>query len=236
MITFAKLRIGTDFGSRAPKTFFTDKGKEYLKNRLGNRVENDIHGLMVYNSNPPPLFATQKFSMGLSYKEEDFEKNLKEIFTKSFEITKIDRLAFDFFNMSFFQSNAETRFMALMIAIEILIERKERDKSVVEFIEQILKLARGESMLGEEKERIISGLNELKNESISQAGQRLADELLPENEYQKLSASQFFKHCYNIRSSLVHGSKSFPSRDEISQTAGSLEVFVSDLLVKSVIK
>lgn len=237
MITLAQLRIGADFGSRAPKSFITKKGIELIEEGLDKRILNDVHGLMIYNSEPPPLFVSQYLNLGISTSESHFEDILQDTFSKSFNITSIERLAFDFFNMSFFQRNVEAKFIALMIAIEILIDRKPRNKSVLEFIDKTIVLAKSEIKISdEERTRIISGLNDLKNESISQAGKRLTDETLPTKLYQKLTAGEFFIHCYKIRSRLVHGSSSIPSYDEIAKVVGDLEIFVSDLLVKSVLK
>jgi hypothetical protein len=43
-------------------------------------------------------------------------------------------------------------------------------------------------------------------------------------------ASEFFMHCYQLRSNLVHGNLPYPSFEEVGNTCGTLEVFMSDLL------
>lgn len=237
MITLAQLRIGADFGSRAPQSFITQKGIELFEKGLGQRILNDIHGLMIYNSDPTPLFASQNLDLCLSTSESHFENILHDTLSRPFNITNIERVAFDFFNMSFFQKNVEARFIALMIALEILIDRKQRKKTIIEFIDKMIDLAKSEIKNDdEERSRILSGLSDLKNESISQAGKKLADENLSTKLYQNLTPGEFFKHCYKMRSRLVHGSSSIPSRDEMAKIVGDLEVFVSELLVKIVLK
>jgi hypothetical protein len=53
MRTLAHLRIGADFGGRAAKSWITDYGLKWLEARApGQRLLNDVHGLMVFASDP----------------------------------------------------------------------------------------------------------------------------------------------------------------------------------------
>jgi hypothetical protein len=55
--TLARLRVGADFGTRAPKSGFFRAGLAMLEEQSGFRVLNDVHGLMFYESEPPPRFG-----------------------------------------------------------------------------------------------------------------------------------------------------------------------------------
>ena len=54
---FAYVRIGADFGARAPSGFIFPAGLEMLAGQHRKRVLNDTHGLMVFECEPAPLFA-----------------------------------------------------------------------------------------------------------------------------------------------------------------------------------
>jgi hypothetical protein len=49
--------------------------------------------------------------------------------------------------------------------------------------------------------------------------------------YLEQAPPRFFKSCYDLRSSLVHGRQPYPSFDEVNVQAGALELFVRDLLM-----
>jgi hypothetical protein len=84
----------------------------------------------------------------------------------------------------------------------------------------------------EEKRSLVGGLRELRRESISSAGRRLAAERLGERTYMEMPAAKFFAHCYDLRSRLVHGGEPRPSRQEVGSAAAALGVFVSELLTE----
>lgn len=56
-IALARIRVGADFGGRAAKGAFTTAGLRWLEERSGERVLNDVHGLMVFLSEPRVRFA-----------------------------------------------------------------------------------------------------------------------------------------------------------------------------------
>lgn len=68
MVALARVRVGVDFGYRAAKGSFTTEGLKWLEQQHGQRMLNDMHGLMVYTVEPKPLFAlsTAKMLRGAS--------------------------------------------------------------------------------------------------------------------------------------------------------------------------
>jgi hypothetical protein len=64
--------------------------------------------------------------------------------------------------------------------------------------------------------------------SIGQLGRDLAKRLLPDEEYESMSAAKFFRRIYDLRNDMVHHGKIDPSA--IHAILGETDRFVSDLL------
>jgi CII-binding regulator of phage lambda lysogenization HflD len=237
MITFARLRVGVDFGARAPKSHITEYGLKFFEQKFKKNLINDVHGLMVYEPEPSLEFASYNMKLVLGRSESSFEEVWRKSLTKQIELTEKERIAFDLFNLSFFQNNEESRFILLIMAIESLIKQKKRNENEINYIDKIIEQTENEESLENgEKESFINAFGSLKSESISKAGRKLVEKKLGHKKYKNLSAVKFFSECYQIRSKLVHGTSSLPTREEVAQYAGELEVFVSDLLTDSFIK
>jgi hypothetical protein len=104
----------------------------------------------------------------------------------------------------------------------------EKPQGVIE--EFIRATQESASLSDKEKNSLLGSLKWLLDESINQAGRRLAEEKLGSRVYAKKTAPSFFSYCYDLRSRLVHGKYPLPEQGEINSAAGQLEVFVSDLL------
>ncbi len=236
-ITFARLRIGIDFGNKAPKSHITEFGLKFFEEKYNKNLINDVHGLMVYESEPSREFASSNMNLVLSTSESSFEEVWRKSLTKQIELTEKERIAFDLFNLSLFQNNEESRFILLIMAIESLIQQQKRNENEINYIDKIIEQTKNEKSLENgEKESFINAFGSLKSESISKAGRKLVDEKLGQKKYKNLSAVKFFSECYQIRSNLVHVTSSLPTREEVAPYAAELEVFVSDLLTDLFIK
>ena len=66
----------------------------------------------------------------------------------------------------------------------------------------------------DDKESIVGSLRHLTNESLRQAGRRLAT-TLGDRTYLRLEPKEFFVKCYDLRSRVVHGATPFPTREEV---------------------
>jgi hypothetical protein len=231
MITLAKGRIGADFGDRAPKSFFTQHGLKSFFG-LGERLTlNNVHGLMVYPSEPKPQFVA--FGPGtllVGMTVETFQIEFGAAGERNRKLTDRERIAFTLFNSSFFQPGADARFLLLTMAIEALIEPAQKSSAAMQLVDEFIKQTKESAVQQSEKNSLIGSLKWLRDESISKAGQRLAREKLGDRCYEGKSASDFFTAVYSTRSRLVHGKVPFPTFHEINGLAGQLEVFVSDLL------
>lgn len=237
MLSLVRLRIGADFGNRAPKSAFTQAGLTMLEQQTSQRMLNDFHGLMVYKREPVPLFASLNAGMVRGVQQEKFEEVFRYAILNPRQLTDRERLSIECFNSSFFQTTEDTRFLLLMMAIEALLEPAQRPTASQRHVEQLIDQTRKSKLLtNTEIDSLLGSLRWLLQESIGQSGRRLASERLGNRTYLDRSPASFFTFCYSIRSCLVHGQTPFPSRDEVSSVVAALEVFVSELLSGSLLE
>jgi hypothetical protein len=238
MVTFAHFRIGADFGSRTlARTHITDYGLNFFQKQMGVKIINDIHGLMTYESEPDIRFGSFNMKLSVSTSESAIEESLITNLNRKIEFTEIERLAFDFFNMSMFQENIETRFVSLMIALEILILPEKRDEKTIDIIDEFISIAKDSTDIkNDDIESLVRGLSGLKQESINQAGKKLMQKFLSKEQYGNMNVDKFFTACYKIRSKILHGASKFPEATEIGKLVSELEKLVADLLIILVTK
>ena len=230
-LTLVRLRIGADFGNRAPKSAFTRYGLTMLGDQSGSRVVNDVHGLMIYESEPPPRFATISADVLRGVPQDHFEKIFSHAFVHLRLITDRERLSVELFNASFFQKSADSRFLLLMMAVEALLEPPPRSSAAILHVESMIAAThRSETLSPVEKKSLLGALSWLNYESINQTGRKLAEKCLGEQLYMNKKAPSFFSYCYNLRSRLVHGRHPMSSQQEIGSAVAQLEMFVSDIL------
>jgi hypothetical protein len=139
MIALAKGRIGADFGDRAPKSFFTEHGlKAFFP--PGERTSlNNIHGLMVYPSEPKPQFVALPYSFMTGTSVEMFHAEFGAAALRNRKLTDRERIAFVLFNSSFFQPGADARFLLLTMAIEALIEPAHKSSEAMQLVDGFIK-------------------------------------------------------------------------------------------------
>ncbi len=231
MIALAKLRIGADFGNRGPKSIFTNAGLDWLSGNSGTRILNDSHGLMLYESNPQPKFASMHMSAERGVPKEHFEKAFNHAINCSRNLTEREKISIELYNASFFQKIIDTRFLLLVMAIEALLKPSERSQVAKEHVTILISETENNTYLSpDEKKSFIGSLKWLYNESINQAGRKLSRRIIGEKKYADKSPEAFFSHCYSIRSRLVHGASPLPTQEIIGNVVGQLEIFVSDIL------
>jgi hypothetical protein len=146
-----------------------------------------------------------------------------------------DLLAYSLFHSSFFQPSSDSRFLLLVMAIEALLTPAPRSPQARDHVNRLIEQTRSAPLPEHEKNSMIGALSWLRNESINQAGRCLALNRLHDRPYNEQSAPDFFSYCYQLRSNLVHGKLPVPTFGEISYAAGTLEVFVADLLTSPVL-
>ncbi len=228
---FARLRIGADFGDRAPKSLFTNYGLKWIEGKTGRPTLNNVHGLIVYEPIENLQFATMNANGIRGVLAEKFLKAFEYTLRQPKTLTDRERVALELFNQSFFQQSVDSRFLLLMSGLEALIEQGARSPAVKNHIRSLISAtSTANDITPEEKEALKSGLGMLKRESIIQAGKRLVKEKLDGKSYNNKIAEDFFLECYGIRSRLVHGGIPFPTREDVSAVVAQLEVMLSNLL------
>ena len=227
---FARLRIGADFGDRAPKRVVTEAGLKMLEQQKGKRVLNDVHGLMTFESEPSPKFVGIEVKAVLTKGPEKFIQALQHSLNLRAQLKPEERVSFDLFGSSFFNPSPDARLVLLMIAVETLLKPEPRSSAVKQHVDELIRLTKESTTLPEdEKKSLLRSLEQLYTESIGKAGRKLAKKL-GDRKYLGHSPREFFSYCYNLRSWLVHGDVPRPTREEVDQAATNLEAFVGDLL------
>jgi hypothetical protein len=226
---FARVNLGADFGDRAPKGYFMKAGLAMLEAQTGRRVLNDVHGTSVFESEPQPLFARTGATAMKGVQVERLMNALAVAVELGAVMSDREQLAYDLYSASFSESSADARLALLMMALEILIEPQPRADAVRAHVDRLIAETRESGLPGSEVESIIGSLRWLRNESIGQAGRRLASRV-GEREYMDEPPKRFFTNCYALRSRRFHGHDPHPSREEVDQRAVSLELLVRDLL------
>lgn len=232
-VALARLRVGADFGDWGPRSAWTEYGLAFLKKQTGSRTLNDLHGPMVYESEPPPVFVSTSVSGLRQVQRERFEAVFTQGAKKGCSLSNGEGIAFGLFNASCFQWSVDTRLILLVMAIESLLDPLTQTPAALAHVASMIDATEASPWLSpEEKASFLGSLEWLKKESVGRAGRRLARERLGDRGYGGKKAADFFAYCYDLRSRLVHGKKPFPSFPEVNSATGPLEVFVSDLLTQ----
>ena len=239
MIALASLKMGADFGSRAPKGGFTSYGLSKFEESAGKKLLNDVHGIMVFPSDLTPAFlSTAPPTVIIGRNPSDFEKALSSARIGNIPLSSRERLAFDIFSSSFLEGSQDGRLLTLMMALEVLITQIPRPQESITLVNSFIRSARESSEISEsERNSILGSLSWLLKESVSQAGRRFVTERLgKKEEYMEMECDKFFDHCYAIRSALIHGHEPFPTRSEVSAAAANLETLVADIITAEAMK
>jgi hypothetical protein len=134
--------IGVDFGRRMPKAWATTSWLAELSQGAGCPVLNDSPGLMVYGTDPTPSFiavsGTGHAGKGLAY----VEQALAVAVAHPLSFTDRERIAFDLLNASFFERSNETRFLTLVMAVEVLLESQSKSETARQHVEKLMTLTR----------------------------------------------------------------------------------------------
>lgn len=228
-------RTGVNLGNNMVNGGISNYFKDKIYKEIGIVALNEVNGLMAYEDEEHIKIASVSLGNGMLYKSLD---GFKEIIESNYDKTLVfsDKVvnAIDFYNLTMFTTTPRLKFLLLVIAIEALIETKRRASVAVEHVVALVKLTEDNLALsGSERSSMLGSLKYLKNQSISQSGRELVEEMLGEKIYNSKPASKFFTQCYNMRSSLVHNGTWDESNNAL---AYELERMVVDLLIAKVRK
>ncbi len=228
---FARVHLAADFGDRQPVNMLTKAGEEWLSGLMGRPVLAHLSGVTVFEDQPDLRFVAAPSLEGCKRPSE--ERN-RLVFTQAARLHDpldgSERLAFDLYSGSFFQPSADSRLLMLAMAIETLLVRQPRSDVARAHVTAMMEATKANPDLTQTERNSLRGsLKELRDESIGQAGKRLARTLEPRT-YAGQAPDAFFSRCYTMRSELTHGNVPRPNRRDVDALAASLELFVADLL------
>ncbi len=227
---FSRVNIGADFGGRAPTSSFTTHGLKLLEGETGQRVLNDVHGISVFECEPPPRFAKMEIGgISVGRNADRLVKVLAAAVERGLEMGAREELAYDLYSASFSEASADARLAMLMMAVETLIQPESRPAAVLEHVDRLIAETQASELPQAEINSIIGTLRWVREESIGQAGRKLARRLA-NRRYMNELPDDFFTNCYTLRSRLFHGYVPRPTREEVGSRAAPLEQFVGDLL------
>jgi len=231
MGAFAAVNVGADFGDRAPGLGgLSDYSQRRVREQSGQQVLNDTHGLMVYESEPKPLFASVlPITAMVSRVHEQLASAVEFARSLSQPVPREWQTAYDLYSASFFMKVADARFMLLVMALEALIRPAPRPRGSRGHVEILIEQTRASALPKDEIESICGALRWLRDESIGQSGRQLV-QVLGSKTYLDETPEAFFRRSYEIRSRLVHGAGRRPTLKEVSARGATLEVFVADVL------
>jgi hypothetical protein len=226
---FAHANIGADFGARAPQSVVTEHGLRYFGAQMGKRVLSDAHGLMVFECDPWPKFIGFGAKATGGVGGARVVAAIRAAAHIGVGMSDRESLAYDLYSASFSQPSADARFVMLMMAVETLLEPKARSAEAVAHVESMIAATKQSGLPKGEIDSIAGTLSWVREESIGQAGRRLARSL-GNRRYMDEEPARFFTRCYELRSQLVHGHYPRPTMSEVSNRMAQLELFVSHLL------
>lgn len=225
----ARLHLGGDFGERRAYGQLTEAGEQWLTAEFGHPVKSDIPGLTVFACDPALKFVRSEAE---GCRRPSTERSAA-VFVASAELSHplspVERLAFDLYSGSFFQPSADARLLMLTMAVETLLVLQPRSVAAQAHVQLLIEATQAADLTRAERDSLKGSLSWLFDESIGQAGRRLASTLEPRR-YADCPPSAFFTKCYDMRSALVHGRVPRPKRAEVDSLAAVLEMFVGHLL------
>jgi hypothetical protein len=227
----ARLHLAADFEERASGVGgLTEVGEQWYAEQLGHPVKSDVPGVTTFRSDPGLKFVLTRAD-GCRRPSPQQSASVFDAAASmdSSRLTPVERLAFDLYSGSFFQPSADARLLMLTMAIETLLDLQPRSPATQAHVQALIDATAAADLPTSERNSLSSSLSWLLDESIGQAGRKLARGLEPRT-YADLKPSLFFTKCYEIRSALVHGRVPRPDRAEVDLMAAQLEMFVGHLL------
>lgn len=226
--------LGADFGDTGPTSVLTDAGAELLSRQTGERVVNDVHGVATFEGEPRPLFVSGSATATVGQSGDRVLRLIAHADDSGRRFDNRQRVAYNLFSASIGLEPADARFVMLMMAVETMIEPEPRPAASRTLVEELIADTNGAGLDSAERASITGTLRWLFDESISQAGRRLA-RTLGEQTYAGRTPPKFFTDCYSVRSNLVHGHVPRPTFETINGLVPELERFTRDLLVGDLI-
>ncbi|HHX8749680.1 TPA: hypothetical protein ACVPFL_001826 [Morganella morganii] len=182
--------------------FSVDEAQRIATSIIGNLFEKSN---IVAVSYKPQVYETKKFQHWPN--EQPFSKKfslnmLNDISLPEEEGQRSNLRSLEALNvlgLALTDPHAKSKLILAMTAIEVLIDRVDVEKDILDALDSLNKKIPEVDASSEVKELLSKILKDAKTESISKAGKRLVKRLFNGSKAKK------FYNLYNIRSELVHG-------------------------------
>jgi hypothetical protein len=229
-LLLACVNVGVDFGTRAPQGGVTAEYRQVLSGQTGVPMLNDVHGLLTFeHTDAPPRFLRVGPITGMvSSPHRRLDAALERV-VRAERYDHASAAGLRHLRGSMSETNADARFMLLMMAVESLLELRPRSAPAQALVRELIAQVRSSELERSEIDSIVGSLQWLEQDSISRTGRELAKRLRPRT-YGGQDPVAFFTDCYKLRSGLAHGADPRPSRTEIDRRAARLEPFVAHLI------
>lgn len=195
----------------------------------GVNLINDVHGLVVFNSDLPVEFISGvKASLSLKYSAKRFFDEFETAYKLAREFTDKQTLAVELYNQSFFENTLRARFLTLISAIECLATAEKVSASTITLIDEFITSACSKTKDDNRDEitDIINRLGYLKQESISSACRKII------RKYKGAEYVKRFGYLYGLRSDIVH-SGAVSQNVDFGKCLDELESITSTVLYNS---
>lgn len=226
-------RLGIDFGDGKQRSGFTKAGLAKLQEQYGAPIRNDILGIDIYEYVENMLFAKINAKAKVGKNPNTLIETFHRKYLKDWQLTEKQVVASEIYLSSFFDVSARSRFITLVTAVEALLKPLERNDEVQRLVAEFEATTRRSTIDKSTKDSIIGSLQWLRCQSIGQAGRELARRLIPNELFDGQSSADFFTHCYDFRSQILHHGKIADKSVDIQHLANVAEKFVARFLIAS---
>jgi len=190
--------IGIDVGQNRETSSFATSIKDAVREQHGLQLRDIVHGLDVFPEDPPVTHFEISGTGSATFSLEGFPGKVADEVTTIKPVSPKQSLALELYNLGQFEPATKARFLNLVTIVEVLANRKRKATGICNQIDELMQSVRASELSDEEKDSLISGLGNLKRESISAACRRIVAESVGEE------AAQYFSDCYAVRSELLH--------------------------------
>lgn len=235
MLTAARLKMGFDLGKDKATGGFTRVVKDRVREKTDILLLDDVHGLCVYDASVPNIkFTSITATITVSSSVSRFIEAFKESNNQRLDLNEKELLAFELYSASNFESSERARFLTLVMVIEALLQPKPKSDTARKLVESFKKMTKDSKLEATECESLLGGLKWLRDESISKTGKDLVEKHLKNRSYFKKKAKDFFAHCYDLRSQLIHKGCVKDVKTDVGKIVVELDKMVADLLTRIV--
>ena len=232
MAAFASMRIGVDFGDRAARsTSWSRHAVAAFSKQSGRPAVNYQGGILVYESKSPPIFMPTVSAEAMVTGPARLPAALANARSRG-GLSEERQVTYDLFSAALGLSAGDAQYAMLMAALETMIKPQPRSDESIDHVSKLMALTRQSGLPKDEVESLTGSLKWLCQESIGQAGRKIAA-TLETKMYMSKKPEAFFRECYEIRSRLLHGNDPLPSAQDVRSRIPYLIEFVADLICRA---